>query len=183
MAPRTSLLCIDWGNYETWFCSPATVRHRASSASVRNQTTGAACAPRPLALLPQETAPAQRRGCAEPEHTGTRRGVCEEAEAGDGAKLKEQHRQSTEHALGELDELKKQHQRSKEAALKEIEGLQSTNHDLDTLNTRLRYSIHNRSLEVVDSQELLELQSGGRTAHSSDKLRVLNERSDGQGGP
>jgi len=41
MAPRTSLLCIDWGNYETWFCSPATVRHRASSASVRNQTTGA----------------------------------------------------------------------------------------------------------------------------------------------
>ena len=40
MAPRTSLLCIDWGNYETWFCSPMTVRHRASSASVRNQTTG-----------------------------------------------------------------------------------------------------------------------------------------------
>jgi len=53
---------------------------------------------------------------------------------------------------------------------------------LDTLNTRLRNSIHNRGLEGVDSQQLLELQPGGQTAHSSDKLRVLNERSNGQGG-
>jgi len=30
--------------------------------------------------------------------------------------------------------------------------------------------------------ELLELQPGGQTAHSSDKLRVSNERSNGQGG-
>ena len=33
--------------------SPATVRHRASCANVRNQTTGTAYAPRPLALLPR----------------------------------------------------------------------------------------------------------------------------------
>jgi len=32
------------------------------------------------------------------------------------------------------------------------------------------------------SQNLLELQSGGQTAHSSDKLRVSSERSNGQGG-
>jgi len=42
---------------ETWFCSPAPVRHRAVCASVRNRTTGAACAPRPLALIPHGTPP------------------------------------------------------------------------------------------------------------------------------
>jgi len=60
--------------------------------------------------------------------------------------------------------------------------LQCANHELDTLNIQLRNSIHNRGLEGVDSQELLELQPGGQTAHSSDKLRVLNERSNGQRG-
>jgi len=42
---------------ETWFCSPAVVRHRAACANVRNRTTGAACAPRPLALLPHGSQP------------------------------------------------------------------------------------------------------------------------------
>ena len=36
---------------ETWVSSPAPVHHQAVCASVRNQTTGAACAPQPLALL------------------------------------------------------------------------------------------------------------------------------------
>jgi len=42
---------------ETWVCSPATVRHRAVYANVRNWTTGAACATRPLALLPHGAPP------------------------------------------------------------------------------------------------------------------------------
>ena len=36
---------------ETWVCSSAAVHHRALCANVRNWTTGAAWAPRPLALL------------------------------------------------------------------------------------------------------------------------------------
>jgi len=42
---------------ETWFCSPATVRHWAVCANVRNRTTAAACVPRPLALLPHGAPP------------------------------------------------------------------------------------------------------------------------------
>ena len=127
------------------------MRHRVSCANVRNQTTG--------------TARRRKKGTE---------GLAE---------LKEQHRQSTQHARGELEELKKQHKHSADASLKELEGLQSTNHELDTLNTRLHNSKHNRGLEGVDSQEeeLLELQPGGPTAHSSDKLHVLNERSMGRG--
>ena len=39
------------------FCSPATVRHRAASASVRKRTTGATCAQWPLTLLPHGPPP------------------------------------------------------------------------------------------------------------------------------
>jgi len=46
-------IAIQERSVETWFCSPATVCPRATSASVRKRMTGAACAPWPLALLPQ----------------------------------------------------------------------------------------------------------------------------------
>jgi len=45
---------------EIWVCSPAMVRHQAVCANVRvcqcvrNRTTGAACAPRPLTLMPHD---------------------------------------------------------------------------------------------------------------------------------
>jgi len=42
---------------ETWFCSPGAVRHRAVCANVRNQTTGASCAPQALALLSNDDPP------------------------------------------------------------------------------------------------------------------------------
>jgi len=60
--------------------------------------------------------------------------------------------------------------------------LQCTNQQLDTVNTKLQNSLHMRSLEEVESQEPLELQPGGETAYSSDRLRVSSERSNGQGG-
>ena len=142
---------------ETWFCWPRTVCHRASSANVRNQTTGAACAPQPLALLPRGAplhGPPAARSVA-PGHcifviagfahlwqrsaatsgasvrkqtTGAARaprtlallphGTSPQGPAlARSVELKEQHRQSTQHARGELEELKKRHQHSAEAAL------------------------------------------------------------------
>jgi len=91
---RSRLLHLRHG----WFCSSAAASAAPSGASVRKQTTGAARAPRTLALLPHGTSP---------QGPPLARSV----------ELKEQHRQSTQHARGELEELKKRHQHSAEAAL------------------------------------------------------------------
>jgi len=42
---------------KTYFCSPATVCHQAACDSVNKWTTGAPCAPWPLALLPHDVPP------------------------------------------------------------------------------------------------------------------------------